>query len=86
MKSLWNNIEKPKFSSLQGDAVTDVLIIGGGLCGILCAHMLKESGVDCILAEADEICKKAYEKVYTCYRKEIVYDLYRSNYNKILCK
>ncbi len=56
MKSLWNNIKKSKFDTMQGDVQTDVLIIGGGLCGILCAHMLKNSGVDCVLVEADKIC------------------------------
>ncbi len=57
MKSIWNNdIEKCEFNSLKGDIKTDVLIVGGGLCGILCAHMLKEAGIDCVLAEADKIC------------------------------
>ena len=56
MKSIWGNIEKPTFSTLEGDVKTDVLIIGGGLCGILCAYMLKEAGVDSILAEARTIC------------------------------
>lgn len=57
MKSVWyDNIEKPKFNSLEGDAETDVLIIGGGLAGILCAHMLHKSGIDYTLIEADEIC------------------------------
>ncbi len=49
-------IEKPKFKALCTDADTDVLIIGGGLCGILCAHMLRSSGIDCIVAEAKQIC------------------------------
>ena len=56
MKSIWNNIEKTKFNSLQRDIKTDVLIIGGGICGILCAYMLNEAGVDCVLVEADKIC------------------------------
>ena len=42
MESIWNKIEKPEFSELGGDIKTDVLIIGGGLCGILCATMLKK--------------------------------------------
>jgi len=33
-----------------------VLIIGGGLAGLLCAHRLTQSGVDCIVLEADRIC------------------------------
>ncbi len=56
MKSVWNNIEKPEFDTLHGDIKTDVLIIGGGMSGILCAYMLKSSGVDCVLVEADKIC------------------------------
>ncbi len=40
MKSLWNNVDnKPEFAPLTGDIQTDVLIIGGGLCGILCAYV-----------------------------------------------
>ncbi len=35
---------------------TDVLIIGGGIAGILCAHKLNSAGVDCLLVEAGEIC------------------------------
>ena len=56
MESIWNKIEKSEFSELRGDIKTDVLIIGGGLCGILCATMLKNAGVDCVLVEADKIC------------------------------
>lgn len=56
MKSIWNNTEKTNFGTLEGNAKTDVLIIGGGLCGILCAYTLKNSGVDCVLVETDKIC------------------------------
>lgn len=54
--SVWTGSQVlPAFGKLQGKVKTDVLIIGGGLCGILCAYLLKEAGVDCILAEADRI-------------------------------
>ncbi len=57
MESIWNkDIKVKRFDALEGDIKTDVLIIGGGLCGILCAYMLKNEGVDCIIAEADRIC------------------------------
>ena len=56
MKSIWNDAKRHNFDTLKGDTKTEVLIIGGGLCGILCAYMLKEAGVDCILVEADKIC------------------------------
>ncbi len=57
MKSIWQEkIEKPSFEALGGDIDTDVLIIGGGLAGILCGYMLKNTGVDCVIAEAKDIC------------------------------
>ncbi len=56
MESIWNKIEKPEFCEFGGDIKTDVLIIGGGLCGILCAYMLKNTGVNCVLVESDKIC------------------------------
>ena len=57
MESIWNSdVKKPKFGALKGDIKTDVLIIGGGICGVLCAYMLKNAGVDCVVAEADKIC------------------------------
>jgi glycine/D-amino acid oxidase-like deaminating enzyme len=57
MDSIWTkNADKPIFESLKGDIKTDVLIIGGGMAGILCAYMLKNACVDCVLVEANEIC------------------------------
>lgn len=57
MKSLWIYTEqKPQFKSLQGNINTDVLIVGGGLAGILCAYMLQNFGIDYTLIEADKIC------------------------------
>ena len=59
MNSLWLNENKlPQFPTLHGEIKTDVLIIGGGLCGILCANELKKLGVDYTLVEADRICRK----------------------------
>lgn len=57
MHSIWSETaERPSFPSLSETKSTDVLIIGGGIAGILCAHSLKHAGIDCILVEADEIC------------------------------
>ncbi len=57
MNSIWKeNTERVCFNPLTESKHTDVLIIGGGITGILCAYMLKEQGVDCILVEADKIC------------------------------
>lgn len=57
MDSIWTkSVEMPEFPALEGDARTDVLIIGGGIAGILCAYFLQENGVDYILAEGRTIC------------------------------
>ena len=57
MESVWvKTAEKPHFNALDGNKKTDVLIIGGGIAGVLCAYKLKEEGVDCMLVEASEIC------------------------------
>lgn len=56
MDSIWDkNVQLPRFPRLQGDVHTDVLIIGGGLAGLLCAKSLKQAGVDCIVIEQDRI-------------------------------
>lgn len=57
MFSVWSDTSsRPHFECLSGDVKTDVLIIGGGIAGILCAHALEKSGVSYILVEADRIC------------------------------
>lgn len=57
MDSIWTKtVNMPAFPALEGDIKTDVLIIGGGMAGILCAHFLQEQGVDYVLAEGREIC------------------------------
>ena len=57
MKSIWERgVEKPSFPALRGEKKTDVLIIGGGMTGILCAYMLRRAGIDCLLVEAGRIC------------------------------
>ena len=62
MNSIWTETsDKPTFKKLNKDVKTDVLIIGGGIAGILCAYMLKKSGVDCLLVEAKSICNGVTE-------------------------
>ena len=41
----------PRFAQLETDLNTDVLIIGGGIAGLLCAWNLTRAGVDCALIE-----------------------------------
>ncbi len=57
MNSIWmQNMPPTALKSIKGDKKTDVLIVGGGIAGILCAYKLKNEGIDCALVEADRIC------------------------------
>lgn len=57
MRSVWkDNSQLPEFEQQKGNLKTDVLIIGGGMAGILCAYMLEKEGVDYALVEAETVC------------------------------
>ncbi len=57
MRSIWEQTAHlPQFDALTGGAQVDVLIIGGGMAGMLCAYFLEQAGVDYLLLEADRIC------------------------------
>lgn len=56
MQSLWEQTSRQtEFRRLEQDAKTEVLIIGGGMAGILCAYLLHQAGVPYILLEAETI-------------------------------
>ena len=55
-KSVWSDSKKmPGFKRLDKDIKTDVLIIGGGLCGILCGWFMEKYGVDYVVVEGNKI-------------------------------
>lgn len=55
--SVWEtDMTMPQFPKLDHDLKTNVLIVGGGMAGVLCAYMLHQKGVDYALIEADKIC------------------------------
>ncbi len=56
MDFLWTKkLSPPHFDTLDGDKETEVLIIGGGMAGVLCALKLQEAGVDYMLVEGNRI-------------------------------
>ncbi len=57
MDSIWLKTARlPAFDALRSDIKTDVLVIGGGMAGTLCAYYLSQAGVDCVLVEAERLC------------------------------
>lgn len=72
-------------------AVKDMLTdLDGNPCGMLVAPKSADAIVEAInwcqthKEEADVMCQKAFEKVKTCYSKEIVYEQYRNHYMKLI--
>lgn len=56
INSVWTkNIDYQKRKPLEKELVSDVLVIGGGLCGILTAKLLSDCGLDTIVLEADTV-------------------------------
>lgn len=56
MESIWRQGQvMPHFPPLRGTAKTQVLVIGGGMAGLLCAHQLHQAGVDCCVVEENRI-------------------------------
>lgn len=71
-------------------AIPDMLTaLDGSMCGILVEPKSSNAIRDAIKwcqnhkREADDMRIKAYNKVYTAYRKEVVYEFYRENYRKL---
>lgn len=57
MNSVWSATANLKSKKTQKQTIhTDVLIIGGGMAGVLCAYQLQKAGVNYVLVEADTIC------------------------------
>ena len=62
----------------------------GSLCGLLVKEKSPQQIADAIRwcqehsTEADEMCRKAYEKAYSVYREEVVYEIYRDNYKELV--
>jgi len=58
MESIWSKeVEDTALKNkVAGDIQTEVLVIGGGMAGILCAYQLMSRGIDCLLVEKHRMC------------------------------
>lgn len=56
MASIWSETARlPNFQPLRENIRADVLIIGGGMAGLLCAKKMQDAGIDYMLVEANTI-------------------------------
>lgn len=76
--------------SCPRSAIPDMLTsLDGSPCGILVEPRSADSISEAIKwcqnnnREADLMCQNAYKKVDSCYKKDIVFEIYTNNYNKL---
>ena len=56
MESVWKEVRNDKkYPTLKGTVRADILVIGGGMAGILCARRLTEEGKRVVLLESERI-------------------------------
>lgn len=56
MSSIWTStVDMPRFPRLEHDERTDVLVVGGGIAGLLCAYRLQRAGLSVMVVEAERI-------------------------------
>lgn len=57
MESVWRKeSDMPSFPRLEKNIKADVLIVGGGIVGLLCAYFLHKRGIGYALVEKNKIC------------------------------
>lgn len=94
MKSIWQTNENPQYNSLKKDITADVLIIGGGIVGILCAYELEKRKINYVLLEGKRILSGntgsttakitvghglVYQKILKRYGKAVAKKYYTAN-------
>lgn len=95
MESIWQKTAvQPQFPVQQENLQTDVLIVGGGFAGILCAYFLEQENIPYILVEKDSICAHTsghttakltvqhglcYHKIQKAYGDDAVWQYYNAN-------
>ena len=73
---LWeNNVIMPEFPRLKGDTETEVLVIGGGIAGLLCAYMLRERGVE----RRQENLQWNHQRDYCCHNGAAWEHIYKTD-------
>lgn len=89
IKSVWlENLNIKEFPKFEGDQKTDVLIIGGGIAGILCAYFLNRLGVDYMLVEGQRVGMGITKNTTAelTFQHSLIYDKLTKKFGEILAK
>ena len=81
--TIWTQHQQmPEFPNLHGNRKTEVLIVGGGLTGLLCAWRMEKAGIDYLLIEANRICSGTSGRTTAKITSQhgLVYDKIRNRY------
>jgi glycine/D-amino acid oxidase-like deaminating enzyme len=62
--------KRPAYPRWRGDAVTGVVVIGGGLTGCACAYSIASAGIPVVLLEADRVGAGATAASAGCVRED----------------
>lgn len=75
-KNYWTSDINITYPKLQEDINADIVIIGCGLAGVLCAEQLVERGFDVCILEADVVCggDSARSTAMVTYAHDAIYD------------
>lgn len=60
-RTIWSSYKLKNYLELNKDIKTEVLVVGGGMCGILCAYYLSKD-FDVVLVEANRIASERTNK------------------------
>lgn len=83
MNKIWNPTGMSAYLPLNESVTCDAAVIGGGLTGVLCAHLLARRGLSVILLEEHTIahpeCRTARSTAKATVAHEVIYSTLREN-------
>lgn len=71
----WEDVPTPSYPELAQDMAADVVVVGGGLCGVLTTYLLAKAGKRVALLEAEKLGANASKRTTAFITQDIDTDL-----------